>query len=106
MNENEKITLEINKLHRKFQLWKKRPNQINSTILRLFFEKVDDKGFVDREELYKEFHIRMNHTKNFIGSFEQMCNFGEKNNGKVFDLINGKVKLWDPIAEYASELFG
>jgi len=106
MNKDEKIAFEINKLHRKLQLWKKRPNQINSTILRIFFEKVNDKGFVKRDELYKEFHIRTNHCKNFDGSFQQMCNFGEKNNGKVFDLIDGKVKLWGPIAKYATELFG
>jgi hypothetical protein len=106
MNEDDKITLEINKLHNRIPLWKNNPNQINSTILRLFFELADkDNGYVEIKELKKAFLFETNLKKDFESNFTQMHIFGNKNHGKVFEVINDKVKLWEPIAKYAQKVF-
>ncbi|MDR1785411.1 MAG: hypothetical protein LBR23_02950 [Spirochaetaceae bacterium] len=105
MEYDKQAALEINKLHTRLPLWKKNPQQFNSTILRIFLELVDKNGLAERKILKREFLLRTDPANDFYGNFAQMCNFGERNHGKVFELVGDKVKLWEPIANYVKELF-
>lgn len=90
---------EIEKVENRIPKWFTKENQINSIILIKFLELLDSSrnNIVSREEL-KE--VCSNYIKDFIGNFNQMANFGERNHAKVFEIDRDNVWLWQPIAKF------
>lgn len=89
--------IEIQKIINRIPRWfRKGRSQINGTILLTYMNLLDENGFVLKDKLMKYCGLS---EKIFLQNFSQMCQFGEKNHGKVFDLINDEVRLWKPIKE-------
>lgn len=41
----------------------------------------------------------------FLSNFNQMKTISEKNHAKVFSEEHGKIKLWEPVAEFIAQLY-
>ncbi len=94
---------EIGKVEKRIPKWlKAEKTQINSIILITFLELLEDKLYVSREKLMTECsHL----VKDFKGNFNQMSHFGEKNHGKVFEVIKDEVYLWKPVSKFVKNLY-
>lgn len=81
--DQEKETLEIEKVKRKIPQWIKKPSQINSRILNLYMSlSTDDTYPVSHADLKAKFEQL--YSAPFESNFNQMKNFGLKNHAKVF----------------------
>jgi hypothetical protein len=99
----DKVEKEIEKIKRRVPNWFiKGKTQINSIILYTFLELLVDNTFVPRALLEEKCHEKI---KDFNGNFNQMAHFGEKNHGKIFDVDNNKVYLWEPIENIILDLY-
>jgi hypothetical protein len=91
---------EINKLHRRIPLWAKRQHQINSKILTLFL-KMENEGLTDiTEEMLLD---RYENKSEFYTNFQQMKAIAPNNHGKVFNVENGFVRIWEPIQQLVQD---
>lgn len=90
---------EIKKVKRKVPMWFQKPTQINSRILSSFLRLRDRGGLVTLVEL----KAACRDIPRFEGNYNQMKNFGEKNNAKVFEETNGAVLLWEPVETFIIE---
>ncbi len=91
---------EINKIHRRLPMWANKQYQINSKILSLFL-KMEDEGFSEITE--KMLMKRYNNQPEFLTNFPQMKTISPKNHGKVFDVQNSVVKIWEPVRHDVEE---
>jgi len=98
--QSDKIRNEINKIHRKLPIWARRQHQINSKILTLYL-KLEKEGISNITE--KMLMERYNNQQEFYRNFPQMKTISDKNHGKVFEVENGIVKIWEPIRDIVEE---
>lgn len=103
--EQEKETLEINKVKRKIPQWIKKPFQINSRILNLYM-------LLSKNDTYPVSHIDLRekfeqlYCDPFESNFNQMKNFSTKNHAKVFSESKvGMISLWEPISAFVKNQF-
>lgn len=91
---------EINKIHRKLPMWANKQYQINSKILTLFL-KMEDEGLseITEDMLMKRYNNQPEFSRNFL----QMKNIAPNNHGKVFDIQNSVVKIWEPVRHEVEE---
>lgn len=103
--EQEKETLEIDKVKRKIPHWINKSSQINSRILNLYMSlSKNDKYPVSHINLKEEFEQL--YCDPFESNFNQMKNFGRKNHAKVFSESKvGVISLWEPIAAFVKNQF-
>lgn len=103
--DQEKETLEIEKVKRKIPQWIKKPSQINSRILNLYMSlSTDDTYPVSHADLKAKFEQL--YSAPFESNFNQMKNFGLKNHAKVFSESKaGMISLWEPIAAFVKNQF-
>ncbi len=95
---------EIERVHRRVRLWHNREHQYNHRILVAYMEISDNnKHSVSIHDLEKQTDI--NDSKKFIGHYNGMKMIAEKNHGKVFNELNGRVALWEPVADVVIEQF-
>ena len=96
---------EINKVKRRIPKWKKNRNQYNYKILDSYFQM--QKGVNPITEETFEGHCKevYGHDFSFLTNFSQMHNIAPKNHAKVFDVINGEVKLWHPVKDFIEEIW-
>jgi len=92
---------QIDKVHNKIPSWFKvnKQHQMNSRILLRFLKLQADNTYVSFEDLKEQCVIDMPLDK-FKSNYSQMINFGEKNNGKIFDDSDGYIKLWEPVEKF------
>ena len=91
---------EINKVQRRLRLWSKRPDQINSKILKAYLElKRGGRGEIREKDLEELFSDKKSFQTNFI----QMRIIADRNHGKVFDQEGEFVNIWGPVEEYISK---
>jgi len=89
--------IEIDKVIRKLPKWFKKPDNINTRILITFLELEKEFGSsVDYDILSKN----CSGIDTFKTNFAQMKNYGQKNNGKVFEQTGSLITLWNPIKKY------
>jgi hypothetical protein len=93
---DEKIRNEVLKVLNRVPKWLKHPDQTNSKILITFMNLLEKSEEVTLEQLA----VACSDVQKFSGNFAQMNNFAEKNHGKVFSVVNGKVILWEPVKEF------
>ena len=89
---------EIEKIHRKIPQWLERPHQINHKIL-VAFMKLSNSNETPMPLSTLEKNCGID-SKQFKSNFDQMKIISKKNNGKVFDEINGEISLWKPISQF------
>ena len=91
---------EIEKVERRLRLWAKRPEQINSQILKAYLKaKRDGLGAVTEEDI----RSRVPEQASFDANFAQMKIIAERNHGKVFEQVGEHVKIWPPVESYVSQ---
>jgi hypothetical protein len=91
---------EINKIHRKLPRWASNQHQINSRILKLFFQMEKEGVAPITESLLMS---RYGNDIEFQRNFSQMKVIAPKNHGKIFDVSNGIVGIWGPVEKLAAE---
>lgn len=94
------MQLEIEKVKRKLPRWKD-SGQINDRILKTYLTLYIKNQTVSLLELEKKCK-----DLSFNKNFPQMKNISRKNHGKVFDVINGFVYLWEPIKNDVLKIYG
>lgn len=103
--EQDKEAIEIEKVKRKIILWKKKPSQINSSLLRLYMELSENDASPIHKNQFKE-AFKQTSADHFDSNYSQMKNFGRKNHAKVFsEDNNGYVRLWHPVSASIKDLF-
>ncbi|MFV0155277.1 hypothetical protein ACTS9U_03895 [Empedobacter falsenii] len=94
---NEQITTEIEKVKRRIPRWlRKEDSQINSFILLKYLELLEEGKPISKKRLKYECE---NYVR-FDSNFNQMVNFGQKNHSKVFQIVNQRIYLWKPVADF------
>lgn len=87
---------EVNKVARRLKLWVKRPNQINTKILTAFLKLQASEGRVTEQRLRQE----VNEDSNFDSNFSQMKIIADRNHGKLFNIENGEIQIWEPVKSH------
>lgn len=91
---------EINKVARKLPKWANNPHQINSKILSLFLylQQMNPMGIT-------EAHLKSSYGNDseFDRNFPQMKSISPKNHGKVFEIINRFVEIWEPVRSIVND---
>ncbi|WP_239979597.1 hypothetical protein [Cronobacter sakazakii] len=87
------------KVARRLKLWAKRPEQMNTRILKAFLKLSDG---TDRKVSEAQLKQEVGED-NFDINFVQMKNIAEKNHGKVFDVNGSEVSIWPPVAAAVEE---
>lgn len=99
INENS-IKDEINKVQRKLPNWATRQHQINAKILTLYLRLQDEGNTNITEEILME---KYNNQSEFHRNFPQMKIISPKNHGKVFEVQNGIIEIWEPVQDFVNE---
>jgi len=89
---------EIEKVKRKVPKWMKKKHQYNYRILKVFMDISNHNEHsvsVDELEKYSEIDPKI-----FLGHYNGMKTISVKNHGKLFDEVDKRVKLWEPVAEF------
>lgn len=101
------IAAEINKVSRKLPKWAANQHQINSKILTRYLE-LRRQGITKLTE--REFAEKYGDQAEFLRSYPQMKTISPKNNGKIFDVRNSVVEIWEPVQAavdaYEKAVFG
>ncbi|OEJ98625.1 hypothetical protein A8C32_05350 [Flavivirga aquatica] len=84
---------QINKVVSKLPRWFKNGHRINSQILLNYLKLEEEYETVKYEHLAE----KCKHLRTFKTNFDQMKNFGEKNHGKIFEVIDTNITLWKPL---------
>jgi len=92
---------QIDRVHKRIPTWFKedKQHQINSRILLRFLELYSKNPYILFDSLKQKCILDMP-LKIFKNNYSQMINYGEKNNGKVFDDTEGYIKLWQPVEQF------
>ncbi len=97
------MNADTGKANSRIPRWAKRPEQYNHKIVRAYFQVENELGHVPLDELQKrcsnESIYPITYVRDFHGNFSQMKFDGPKSHGKVFDVENGIVVIWDYIKE-------
>ena len=92
-------TTEVMKVNKRLPRWARNPSQINSKILACYL-RTAAKGGVVTEEALREAFVRSGENEDqFNKNFPQMKMISERNHGKVFEVIDGRVTIWPQAAE-------
>ena len=95
---------EIERVHRRVRLWRNREHQYNHKILTAYMKLSNNNKYsVSVSELEEQ--TGMNDSQKFYSHFNGMKMISEKNHGKVFNELDDRVLLWEPIADVVMEEF-
>ena len=94
---------ETQKVHRKVPRWLNNPSQYNYKILTTYM-KLSNNNSIPISISLLEKHSNIENNK-FTSNFNQMKIISERNHAKVFDEVYGKVKLWEPVADFIVKLY-
>jgi len=88
----------IKKVQRRVPLWLMRPHQKNYKILTTYMDLSENDTYpIFLSLLEKNSGLD---SKEFISHYNQMKSFAEKAHGRIFEEEAGKVKLWEPVADF------
>jgi hypothetical protein len=92
-------TVDTGKALNRIPKWAARPDQYNHKIIRAFFQVEKELGYVTFIALEKrcgdEVKYPTTYVRDFRGNFNQMKIDAPKSHGKVFEVNNEMVELWD-----------
>lgn len=92
---------EITKIKRKLLIWSEKPKGVPAQMLTHYFE-LEQEGKEITKDGMKAF-ARCEGIPNIDGNFRGLTKIYPKNHGKIFDIMNGKVTLWEPVQDYIKE---
>lgn len=94
------IQNEIRKVNKRVRRWAINQQQINAKILTLFLnlERVGTNN-ITQQMLLQAY----NNQAEFNRNFQQMKEITPNNHGKVFDVENDVVKIWEPVQDVVNE---
>ncbi len=95
------IISEIDRVKRKIPKWAISPGQINHKILKSYLELLKQNDFVR----YNDLENQCKSIKSFKSNFDQMKIISDHNHAKIFDEIEGKVYLWEPVRDFIIKEF-
>ena len=98
--ENDETSSETKKVRNRLRLWSRRPQQINTRILRAYLELERSGVSPITEPLLRS---AMPSELPFDSNFAQMKIIAERNHGKVFDIQGGRIFIWPPVEPYVRE---
>ena len=98
--DDETLKDEINKIQRRLPLWARKQHQINSRILTLFLKMKEEDLSDITEQMLTE---RYNNPSEFYTNFQQMKSIAPKNHGKIFNVEDGFVRIWEPIQQLVQD---
>lgn len=93
---------EIEKVKRKVPKWMKKTHQYNYQILKAYMD-LSNNNLTPIKVGTLEKYVDIG--KVFLGHYNGMKTISEKNHGKVFNELDRKVKLWEPVAEFIEGIF-
>ncbi|HFL3266426.1 TPA: hypothetical protein ACG3I4_002375 [Clostridioides difficile] len=105
--ENNTVNVDTGKANNRIPKWANRSQQNNHKIVRAFFQVENELGYVPLDELEKrcsdneKYHST--YVRDFKGNFNQMKTDAPKSHGKVFEVVDGEVVVWDYIKETLME---
>jgi len=94
------IQKEIRKVKNRVPRWARNQYQINARILTLFLQLEGAGSNNITQQMLIE---RYGNESEFNRNFQQMKEIAPKNHGKVFDVIDGVVKIWQPVQDVVNE---
>lgn len=101
------INLYTGKARLRIPKWAKRTNQNNHKIIKAYYQVKNELGDVPFEEMERRCKDECNYpdtyVRDFKGNFNQMKIDSPKSHGKVFELRNGNVVVWDYVKEVLEE---
>lgn len=101
------INADTGKAMNRIPKWAMKSDQNNHKIIRAFFQVENEIGYVPLEVLEKRCSDDVNHhstyVRDFRGNFNQMKIDAPKSHGKVFEVENGTVVIWNYIKETLTE---
>jgi hypothetical protein len=95
------ISAEIEKVHKRIPKWFRSPTQINSKILMKYIELKGKEDFV----YFSDLEHNLQSIKTFKENYNSMKNFGVRNHARVFEEINSKIYLWEPVKDFILKEF-
>lgn len=91
----------------KIQLWAEKQTQIPYKIIRAFFQLEEEKEAVFLDDLRQRCADEEKHYDTFVRTFDlnfaQLKFDGPKSHGKVFEINENRVKLWDAVSDAIRE---
>ncbi|MFN7252923.1 MAG: hypothetical protein ACK4M9_19445 [Anaerobacillus sp.] len=104
---NELMNADKGKARNRIPKWAVKPEQYNHKIVRAYFQVESELGFVPLEVLERrcsdEVNYRSTYVRDFRGNFNQMKMDNHNSHGKVFEVNNGKVIIWDYVKDRLME---
>ncbi|ARK20464.1 hypothetical protein CSV69_03795 [Sporosarcina sp. P26b] len=98
-----KLNADTGKARTKIPMWAYKSQQNNHKIVRAFFQVESEYGVVTLDNLINrcadEKKYPTTYVKNFMGNFNSMKSDGHNTHGKVFEVHNGEVIVWDYIED-------
>ncbi|MGZ5207933.1 MAG: hypothetical protein ACXWB0_02855 [Sulfuricurvum sp.] len=96
-------SVEVKKVKRRVPKWVNDSSQTNSKILNAFMLlSNNNKTQISTSLLERESQIENN---KFQSNFNQMKTISERNHAKVFSEAHGQIELWEPVAEFITQLY-
>jgi hypothetical protein len=105
MSEAQLQEQEVRKVSRKLLRWSDHLGQVNSRLL-IHYLELRRQGVDPVTRSSIEQFAEQEGIKNFNSNFFGMSHIGEKNHGKVFDLVDGVVTLWPPVMDVVAQFEG
>ena len=100
LDHSDSVASEVNKVKRRLKLWAKRPDQINTQILKAYLAlEATSSNSVSVDDLAKAF----DEPNKFSSNFNQMCIIAPHNHGKIFEVKQGEVSIWPPVADLVDD---
>lgn len=100
LDSSDSVASEVNKVKRRLKLWANRPHQINTQLLKAYLElDATSNSSVSVDDLAKA----INEPNKFSTNFNQMCIIAPNNHGKIFEVNQGEVSVWPPVADLVDE---
>lgn len=104
---NDPINADTGKANIRIPKWATKSEQYNHKIIRAFFQVENELGEVPLEELERRCSdsesYPSTYVRDFRGNFNQMKIDAPKSHGKVFEVENGNVVIWDYVKETLME---
>lgn len=97
------MNIDMGKAKNRIPKWALKAEQYNHKIVRAYFQVEREFGHVPLDELEKrcsdEVTFPTTYVRDFRGNFNQMKIDAPKSHGKVFEIDNGNVVIWDYVKE-------
>lgn len=104
---NNVMSVDTGKAKNRIPKWAIKPEQYNHKIVRAFFQVESEFGHVPLDALDKRCSDEMTYpstyVRDFRGNFNQMKIDAPKSHGKVFEIENGNVVIWEFVKETLME---